>query len=83
VISQQGSICIQGFGDRYITDEDTSIWDLGSTNTSIVIDAVAPIGYKLICSGIQKYVVVYNVIQRGAMVHSGRQWSSKESHTLT
>jgi hypothetical protein len=29
------------YGDGYITDEDTSIWDPGSTNTSIVSDTVA------------------------------------------
>jgi hypothetical protein len=27
-------------GDMYIIDEDTSIWDPGSTNTSVVIDTM-------------------------------------------
>jgi hypothetical protein len=47
-------------GDRDITDEDTFIWDPGSTNTSVVIDTVTHTGYRMICRGIQQYAVVCN-----------------------
>jgi hypothetical protein len=40
-------------GDKYIIDEDTSIWDPGSADTSVVIDTVAHTRYKMICSDIQ------------------------------
>jgi hypothetical protein len=73
-------------GDMYITYEDTSIWDPSSIDTSIVIDTVAHTLYKVICmiyNNMQWCAVVYNVMQRGTMVQSGRQWSSGESYTLT
>jgi hypothetical protein len=51
------------FGDRYIIDEDTSILYPGSVDTSVLIDTVTHIGYKMICSGIQRYAVVCNGMQ--------------------
>ena len=65
-------------GDRYITNEDTSIWDPGSTETIVVIDIVARIGYRMICSGIQQYAVVCSGIQCYAEGYSGTQWETME-----
>jgi hypothetical protein len=65
-------------GDMYITDEDTSIWDPGSTDTSVVIDTVAHTGYKMICSDIQQYAVVCSGIQCYAEGYNGTQWETME-----
>jgi hypothetical protein len=62
----------------YITDEDTSIWDPSSTHTSVVIDTMEHIGYRMICSDIQQYVVVCSSIQCYAEGYNGTQWEIVE-----
>jgi hypothetical protein len=66
------------FGDMYITDEDTSIWDPSSTHTSVVIDTMEHTGYRMICCDIQQYVVVCSSIQCYAKGYNGTQWEIVE-----
>jgi hypothetical protein len=57
--------------DMYIIDKDTSIWDLGSYDSSTNFDTVKHIGYKMICSGIHRYEVVCNGMCFYAQWYSG------------